>query len=132
MFRALRQKLEHQGIAAWIDEVGILAGDQFVPALEEILDEVPSALVIVGPHWMGRWQEQEYFALLQRYVERREEERRPLRLIPVLLPTAEKKPKLPVFLRGFNYVDFRKHGLDDRDEMRRLIQGILSEGRGFD
>jgi len=130
--RKLRKKLEHQGIAAWIDEKGVLAGDQFVPAIEEILDEVPSALVIVGPHWLGRWQQQEYYVLLQRYVERRGDEGRPLRLIPVLLPTAEKRPRLPAFLRTFNYVDFRKGGLDDREEMRRLIQGILSEGHGFD
>ena len=129
--RKLLGKLEHQGIAAWIDEEGVLAGDQFVPGMEEILDEVPSALVIVGPHWMGRWQKQEYYALLQRYVEYREDEGRPLQLIPVLLPTAEKRPRLPVFLRGFSYVDFRKHGLDDRDEMRRLVRGILSEGRGM-
>ncbi len=130
--RKLRKRLEHQGIAAWIDEKNILAGDQFVPAIEEILDQVPSALVIIGPNSTGRWQQQEYYALLQSYVEGRKDEGRPLRLIPVLLPTAEKRPRLPVFLRSFNYVDFRKGGLDDREEMRRLIRGILTEGRGLD
>ena len=51
-------------------------------------------------------------------------------LVPVLLPGVPRKPVLPTFLRGFNWVDFRqKDGLDNRDQMRRLIQAILSEGK---
>jgi hypothetical protein len=127
--RQLDKKLREQGILPWIDEKGILAGDQFVPELEEIIDNVPVAAIIVGPHWLGRWQQQEYYAFLQRFVEHRQEGgNKRLRLIPILIPGAPAKPKLPVFLRSFNYVDLSK-GLDDRDQMRNLVQAILSEGR---
>jgi hypothetical protein len=127
----LEQKLVEQGILPWMDQEGILAGDQFVPEIELVLDEVPSALVIVGPNWMGRWQKQEYYALLQRYVERRESAAHPLRIIPVLLPGTPKVPRLPVFLRGFNFVDFRQ-GFEDRVQMRRLVAAILASGPIYD
>lgn len=128
---SLRDKLSEQGILAWIDEEGILAGEQFVTELESILDRVPCALVVVGPNWMGRWQQQEYYALLQRYVEHRSEGAHRLRLIPVLLPGVPSRPRLPTFLRGFNYVDFRAEGLDDRKEIARLVRAILSEEPEF-
>ncbi len=84
--------------------------------------------VIVGPHGPGRWQEMEYYAAIQKYVEERDEEgRRKARVIPVLLPGAPRKPKVPVFLRGLDYVDLQKDGFDDRHAMRRLVEVILSD-----
>jgi GTPase SAR1 family protein len=124
----LWQKLRDKGIAAWMDKENILGGDQFIPELEEVIENIPSALVIVGPHGMGRWEEQEYYALLIRYVEYSKKQERRLRLIPVLLPGVSKEPELPVFLRGFDYIDFRtKKGLDDLVIMRELVHAILEE-----
>jgi hypothetical protein len=37
--------------------------------------------------------------------------------------------ELPVFLRGFTYVDFRKGGLDDREQLRHLVNAILGNAR---
>ena len=131
LVRNLRDTLRQQGIAVWFDDDEILGGDQFIPVLESILARVPSALVLIGPHGTGPWHDQEYYALLQRYVEPREEAGRRLRLIPVLLPGASEKPQLPVFLRGFNAIDLHL-GLDDRQDMRRLVRSILSEEREYE
>jgi small GTP-binding protein len=132
--RLLAAKLREEGIVSWLDENGILAGQQFVPELERVIEETPAVAVIIGPHWLGRWQQQEYYAFLQRFVEYREErEKRRLRLIPVLLPGAPSRPELPVFLKGFNWVDFRKEaGLENREQMQRLIAAILGDPRRLD
>jgi hypothetical protein len=122
----LAGKLRDQGILPWIDEEGILPGAQFIPELERIIEEVPAAAIIVGPNWMGRWQKQEYYAFLQQLVEHRAGRRKRLTLIPVLLPGAPVEPELPAFLRGINYVDLRGGGLEDREQVRRLVRAILS------
>ncbi len=126
--RQLKRKLADRGIVSWIDEEGLLAGDSFVPELEKVIEKTPTALVIVGPKWMGQWQRQEYYALLDRAVSEGEGRGRGLRLIPVLLPGVPRKPKLPMFLSGRHYVDFRsKEGLEDREVMRQLVKAILAK-----
>jgi GTPase SAR1 family protein len=129
--RLLAAKLRHQGLLPWIDEGGISAGGQFAPELERVIHEAPAAAVLIGPHGLGNWQRQEYFALLQRYVEYREGKgQKRLALIPVLLPDAAAEPELPVFLRGFDWVDFRQEGgFDARKPMQRLIRAILGENQ---
>ena len=124
--RRLAALLREQGVLASLDEEGILAGKQFVKELEQVIDTVASAVVIVGPHSMGPWQRQEYQAFLQRLVEHRGKARMPLALIPVLLPGAPTEPDLPVFLRGFHRVDFRR-GLDDAGALRQLVRAVLGD-----
>ncbi|MBN2442258.1 MAG: toll/interleukin-1 receptor domain-containing protein, partial [Spirochaetales bacterium] len=123
--RRLKEKLADQGIVSWIDETGLLAGDDFVPELEKVIRETPAALIIVGPHWMGNWQKQEYYSLLNRAVTEGKE--KSFRLIPVLLPGAPKEfSGFPEFLKNKHFVDFRnKKGLDDMDMLRFLVKSIL-------
>jgi hypothetical protein len=123
--RELARRLRDDGVLAWLDEDGILAGDQPVPSMDELLATVPAVAVIVGPHSLGRWQKQEYYAFLQRFVEHREDGGEPLRLVPVLLPGAPDPGELPPLLRTFHWVDFRSNGLGDRDAMRALLQALL-------
>ena len=123
----LAKVLRDEGLLPWLDLEQILPGDQFAPALERILEEVPVGLVLVGPHSLGRWQKQEYYVLLQRFVEYRQQlGKKRLRLIPVLLPGAPEDSNLPPFLRGIHRVDFRDDGFNNSDEMRRLLKGILT------
>ena len=131
--RLLANKLREQGLLPWLDEEGILAGEQFVPALEGIIDSVPAAAIVVGPHSLGRWQEQEYYSFLQRAVEQREGSgKRPLRLIPVLLPGARAGSDLPPFLRGWSLVDFRvAGGLEADAPLRSLVRGIIGTAAGI-
>jgi hypothetical protein len=129
--RLLAGKLREQGILPWIDEEGLSAQGQFAPQLERIINEASAAAVLVGPHGLGKWQTLEYHALLQRHVEHGEGKgTKRLTLIPVLLPAAPAEPDLPVFLKGFDRVDFRQEGgLDNHAQMRRLLKAILGEGR---
>jgi WD40 repeat protein len=126
--RQLAERLKEQGILAWYDENGILGGGQFIPELERVIDTVPAAAVVVGPNWLGRWELQEYYALLQRYVEDAAPQRGRLTLIPVLLPGAPPELELPVFLRGFTWVDFRQPGgLENPRALQHLVQSILGK-----
>ncbi|MET0625769.1 MAG: TIR domain-containing protein [Pyrinomonadaceae bacterium] len=124
--RLLAKKLREQGLLPWLDDEGIPAGERFLPALEEMIDNVPAAAVVVGPHSLGRWQEQEYFSFLQRAVEHRTGAgKRPLRLIPVLLPGAPDVAELSLFLRGWSMVDFRvAGGLEAGEPLRRLVRAV--------
>jgi len=124
--RQLRKQLADWGIVSWIDEEGLLAGDPFVPELEKAIEKAPTALIIVGPSWMGRWQKEEYHALLGRAISEGEKKSRGLRLIPVLLPDAPKKLDLPIFLRSRHYIDFRgKKGLENSKILQKLVKAIL-------
>ncbi|HLK61691.1 MAG TPA: TIR domain-containing protein [Chthonomonadaceae bacterium] len=124
--RRLKEKLDGEGLVCWMDEKALLPGDQFVPSLETIVSTVPAALVIVGANWMGRWQQQEYYALFQRFTERQQREgERSFRLIPVLLPDAPLQPELPTFLQGIHWTDFRNRGFENTETLRNLVRGIL-------
>ncbi|WP_241758990.1 TIR domain-containing protein [Pyxidicoccus parkwayensis] len=124
----LADKLLEQGILAWVDEKGILAGDRFPKKLESAIDQAGALAVIIGPQGMGRWQEMEYHAALQRSIEDRDEEGRSrLRLIPVLLPGVGPKPELPPFLRGLHMIDLRKEGPENREQVRKLVEAITTK-----
>jgi small GTP-binding protein len=130
--RELAQKLRDQGVLPWIDEQGILAGDRFAPLLETTIEAVGVVAVIIGPQGLGRWQEMEYHTALQRYIEDRDDAgRRRVRVVPVLLPGVPREPQLPAFLRGFDFIDLRKQGPDDRDQIRKLVAAILGDRPRF-
>ncbi|UCF15755.1 MAG: toll/interleukin-1 receptor domain-containing protein, partial [Phycisphaerales bacterium] len=115
-----------QGILPWIDEEKILAGDRFPKKLEKAIDQAPVVAVLLGPHGVGRWQEQEYYGALVRSIEDRDRQGKPsLRLIPVLLPGVKRKPKLPAFMRALDYIDLRKKGADNREQIRELVAAIM-------
>jgi small GTP-binding protein len=118
--RRLARLLAGEGVLAWLDEEGMLASDQFVPTLERLMMQVPVAAIVVGPHDLSRWQAQEYYVFLQRFLDAHGDG--PLRIVPVLLPGVA-EDGVPPFLRTFDWVDFRA-GLDDRAAMRELLAAL--------
>ena len=99
---------------------------------EKAIDTARVVAVFIGPNGMGRWQDMEYQAALQRSVEQRDAKGSPVvRLIPVLLPGLEQEPELPLFLRGMNHIDLRDGGADNREGLRRLVDAILAEPGAF-
>ena len=128
--RQLNRKLRDQGILPWIDEEKILAGDHFPKKLENAIDQAPVMAILIGPYGMGNWQEQEYYAALMRSIGDRNVQGRPgLRLIPVLLPGVKEKPEMPSFMRAFDYIDLRKKGVENREQIRRLVAAIMGGSR---
>jgi small GTP-binding protein len=118
--RLLARQLATEGVLAWLDEDGMPVSDRLVPTLERLMMQVPAAAIVIGPHDLSPWQAQEYYVLLQRFLDAHGDG--PLRIIPVLLPGVD-EDTVPPFLRTFDWVDFRA-GLDDRAAMRDLVAAL--------
>lgn len=113
--KKIGEQLKEQGILPWLDEWQLRPGLPWQPLLEEQIEYIKTAAVFVGNSGIGPWQRQELDAFLRKFVERG------CPVIPVLLEGAPQEPKLPVFLEGMGWVDFRQK---EPDPMRRLIWGI--------
>lgn len=116
--KEIGEQLKERGILPWLDEWELRPGLPWQRLLEEQIEQIKSAAVFVGEEGIGPWQQMELEALLREFVSRG------CPVIPTLLPDAPKKPRLPVFLRGMRWVDFRK---EDPDPMGQLIWGITGE-----
>jgi len=98
----LAKALRRRGLTVWLDEWELMPGRPWHDALEEIIRTVNVAAVLVGQDGMGPWQMPEMRGCLVQFVERK------MPVIPVLLPGSGNAPELPLFLRQFTWVDFRK------------------------
>src|SRR5580692_10754560 len=118
----LARRFAKEGIQAWLDKWHLIPGDPWQPALEKALAESRTCVVFVGPSGFGPWQNEEMRAAIDQRV--RDSGRR-FRVIPVLLPGAERaeRSSLPSFLAATTWVEFRD-SLDDQDAFRRLVCGI--------
>lgn len=117
--REIAEALRERGLRPWLDEWELIPGRVWQEALEETIQTVRSAAVLVGRDGLGSWEDREMRSCLEEFVHR------DLPVIPVLLPGAPVKPELPLFLRSLTWVDLRegltKEGLD------RLAWGITGE-----
>jgi hypothetical protein len=118
----LARRLAKEGVQAWLDKWNLIPGDAWQPAIEKALAESETCAVFVGPSGLGPWQNEEMRAAIDWRV--RESGRR-FRVIPVLLPGAERaeRSSLPTFLAATTWVEFRD-SLDNADAFHRLICGI--------
>ena len=80
--------------------------------------KIKTAAVFIGRGPRGPWQRAEAQAIVRKSVEQE------LPVIPVLLKTAARKPKVPLFLESLHWVDFRK---DEPDPLEQLVFGITGE-----
>lgn len=103
------------GILPWLDEWQLPPGRPWQKELEGQIRKIRSAAVFVGKKGIGPWQDLEQAALLRQFVKRK------CPVIPVLLAPRKRKPKLPIFLEGMNWVDF---GDAELDAYQQLIWGI--------
>lgn len=108
-------QLKDRGIAPWLDMWDIPPGRLWQREIEQQIETIPSAAVFVGQTGIGPWQQMEIDAFLREFVSRG------CPVIPALLPNAPDKPKLPLFLEGIQWVDFR---ITDPDPLECLIWGI--------
>lgn len=113
--RTINTNLKSMGIKTWLDEEQLPPGRAWQEQLEQQISDIGSAAVIVGESGLGPWQNSEMRAFLSEFVNRR------CPVIPVILKSCNTVPQLPIFLRQFTWVDFRK---PEPDPIARLIWGI--------
>lgn len=113
--RELNSQLCGRGIATWFDEEQLPPGRAWQELLEQQIQEIGSAAVLVGSSGLGPWQNSEMRAFISEFVDRK------CPVIPVILKSCKTVPQLPLFLRQFTWVDFRK---PEPDPIERLLWGI--------
>lgn len=113
--KKIGEQMKEQGILPWLDEWELQPGLPWQRLLEEQIAKIKSAAVFIGKDGIGPWEKMELEAFLHEFV------RRGCPVIPVILADAPKEPKLPIFLGGMTWVDFRKQ---EPVPMEQLIWGI--------
>ena len=118
--KMIGQLLIGQEILPWLDEWDIRPGVSWQTALEDQIESIKSAAVFVGESGFGPWQNLELEAFLREFATRR------CPVIPVVLQSCKSLPRLPTFLRGLQWVDFRLH---EPEPLSRLVWGITGRRR---
>jgi hypothetical protein len=114
--KSIAAQLKRRGLLPWLDEEEIRPGDNtWHSKIQQDIELIGSCAVIVGRAGIGPWQRREIEAVLQLFVERKHA------IIPVILPSCQSVPELPIFLRSFEWVDYRTL---DPDRLEQLIWGI--------
>jgi WD40 repeat protein len=113
--RDLAQQLMERGLRPWLDERELRPGLPWQLVLEQQIQGIPAAAVIVGSQ-VGPWQDQELQAFLRQFARRR------CPVIPVLLPGAQLL-ELPPFLDGMTWVDLARTDPDPLDQLEWGITG---------
>ena len=123
--RELAQILSARGCSVWLDEEQLRPGIPWQQQLESGIIALGSVAVLVGADGLGPWEKEEQEAALILAVDEHR------LVIPVLLPTAPKKPRLPLFLRTRTWVDLRPSAAHEGpDGIERLIWGITGKKPG--
>jgi GTPase SAR1 family protein len=117
--RELAERLRKLGLRPWLDENELRPGLPWQRTVEEQIQSIPAAIVVVGSQ-VGPWQDQEMEAFLRQFVKRR------CPVIPVLLPHTD-PPDLPPIMDGMTWVNLGTAVPDPLDE---LVWGITGRRPG--
>lgn len=116
--KKIGEQLKERGILPWLDEWELRPGLPWQRLLEKQIEQIKSSAVFVGRDGTGPWQDMELYAFLLQFVKRE------CPVIPVILPNCKNPPKLPLFLEGMTWVDFRKQ---KPVPIEQLIWGITGK-----
>ncbi len=117
--RQIGEALRSRGLRVWLDERELIPGRRWISELERNLESTRTVAVCIGGNGIGPWERPEVEGALSESVDRG------LPVIPVLLPDAPIDIKVPLFLKGFTWVDLRG-GLNE-DGLGRLEWGITEK-----
>lgn len=112
----LAQKLKTESVNVWIDYEQLVAGDALTEKLEIGLKSSQAALVCIGKNGSSEQQ------LIQIGMACEIRSETGLRIIPVLLPGADRKT-IPSLLKELLYIDFRE-SVEDKGQFKNLIQAL--------
>ena len=126
----LAQRLVSAGIRPWEDHPNSAPNEPAHASTESALAACDSCAVMIGSSVLGTWQTEEMRNAIE---ERISSGRRGFRVIPILLPGAERpdRSQLPDFLSSTTWAEFRR-SLNDAEPCRRLISRIRGEEPGFE
>lgn len=113
----LGKLLEQNGIEPWIDSAELDGGSGWQDEILTSMNNSDAVLLCVGPHGIGRFQRQEIEVVVQHRVEAGKS------VVPVILPTCENEPEVPVWLSMVQHIDLRQD-CSDLDPFGRLLQAI--------
>jgi len=116
--RKIGELLKQKGVLPWFDEWELRPGLPWQRELEKQIRKIKAVAVFVGRKGMGPWQDLEQAAFLREFVGRK------CPVVPVILDNVPRSPKLPVFLKGMTWVDFRRQ---EPDPLKQLIWGVTGE-----
>jgi WD40 repeat protein len=116
--RKIGERLLSLGLLPWLDEWEIRPGLLWGRALEKQIKNIKAVAVFVGPNGFGPWQNIEIESFLRQFVKRE------CPVIPVILPECSRVPDLPLFLEGFQWVNFTAV---DPSPIQQLMWGITGK-----
>jgi hypothetical protein len=122
LVKEIGMRLKENGISPWLDEWELRPGLSWQRVLEEQIEKIKSAAVFIGKNGFSPWEDIEVEAFLREFVKRK------CPVIPVILNDCIETPKLPIFLGGKTWVDFRKK---DPDPLEQLLWGITGKRKGI-
>lgn len=119
LFRAL----EGRGLRVWLDESELQPGLSWQQGLDRGIRSSKAVVVVIGKDGLGPWEVAEMEGALILAVDNN------IPVVPVLLPGAPGKPKLPLFLTSRTWVDLRG-GLttEGLDRVQWGITGVKPDG----
>jgi GTPase SAR1 family protein len=120
--KEIGERLKERGILPWLDEWNLEAGTIWQDEIEKVLGRIKSAAVFLGSNGKGVWHEKEIRAITRRSTVGADG----ISIIPVILSGVEGDPDMPVWLKDYMWVDFRK---EEPDPMERLARGIARQDR---
>ena len=112
--------LKENSITVWFDEWELRPGMSWQEGMENGINNSSSMVICIGENGFGAWELPEMRAGISEHINRK------MPIIPLLLPNCKIEPKLPIFLKGFAWVDFRK-GFSDNENLEKLLWGITGE-----
>ena len=109
-----------RGIQVYMDTWYLQPGTPWIQALEQIVANTRTMIVLVGAHGLGPWQKRETYIALERQLTDQN-----FPVIPVLLPGCNESD-LPPFLRLLVWIDFRE-GLRNPAAIAAQISAVKCE-----
>jgi len=121
----IREELKARGIYAWLDKYDFEPFRRWQDQLEEIIPQVRAVAIFLGSSGVGPWVDIEMREFLVEFANRK------IRMGLVILPGCPEEliDKVPRFMKGFHWVDFRQHVPEPIDQLIWGITGQKSKQR---
>jgi internalin A len=117
--RQVYHQLKGMGLNPWLDEEEVAPGRNFHDKIQQMIRQIKTAAILIGPQGLGPWQKVEQESFIAECVERN------IPVIPVLLPGVVAIPEELVFLKRFSPVFFET--ADDAAALERLRWGVTGK-----